>query len=80
MKCGRVSFMPVLARFGRFGGLSRKSGPTDHPAAKSTVKQKFVKNNGIGRAMVVRDFRTTKDDYLMAGNKILKNYENIFGN
>ena len=72
--------MPDWVYYGRFGGISRESGPTDHPAAKRPVKQKFGKNNGIGRAMVVRDFRTTKDDYLMAGNKTLKNYENIFGN
>lgn len=43
MKCGRVSFMPVLARFGRFGGLSRESGPTDHLCAKRALNRKFGK-------------------------------------
>lgn len=30
--------------------------------------------------MVIRDSRTTKDVFLMAGKEIYKNYENIFGN
>lgn len=43
MKCGRVSFVPVLARFGRFGGLSLESGPTDHLCAKRALNRKFGK-------------------------------------
>lgn len=42
---GRFPFRPVLAHFGRFGGVSRQNGPTDRPAAERPVKRKFGKNN-----------------------------------
>ena len=65
---------PELPFLSRFPGFSVPGGITYRFCRKTPLNRKSRENK------VVRDFRTTKDDYLMAGNKTLKNYENIFGN
>lgn len=62
---------PILGPILRFLSLGCI---TNHSYRETPLNQKF------GKIKVVRDFRTTKKDYLMAGNETIKIYGKNFGN
>lgn len=65
---------PEWPFLGRFPGLLVPVGITYRFCRETPLNRKF------GEIKVVRDFRTTKDDYLMAGNETIKIYGKNFGN
>ncbi len=78
---GRFPFRPVLAHFGRFGGVSRQNGPTGHPAAESVLKRKFGENNGLAGQWSFGNPehpRGDKDVFIMAGKEFFENLSTFF--